>query len=166
MEFNIDSNSTTIELMRLFQDNVKKVCLLFSRLSINYTYSINSFNKDIVIANEIVDLVEKRMQDLYKDLESLKGAKNDINKDFNDYTSKIDKLSLTNKNIINLKTTASKIANYDSSDDIDENNNNKISTSNNNCHEQFQKISNEEYQQLMNMLLIKNVDENFENKKR
>jgi len=105
------------------------------------------------------------MQDLYKDLESLKGAKNDINKDFNDYTSKIDKLSLTNKNIINLKT-ASKIANYDSSDDIDENNNNRISTSNNNCHEQFQKISNEEYQQLMNMLLIKNVDENFENKKR
>ena len=113
------------------------------------------------------------MQDLYRDLESLKGAKNDINKDFNDYTAKIDKLCSTNKNIINNLNLAARIGTYDSSDETDlstkmDNNNNEISTpkSNNNCHDQFQKISNEEYQQLMNMLLIKSVDENVENKKR
>lgn len=149
--------------------------------------------QDIVVANEIVDIVEKRMIGLYKDLESLKGAKNDINKDFTDCTAKINKLSLAYKNpnrnhtTVTLKQTSDlsdsstddAVCNNDKTESVknhqnylityDENNNEirtKISSSVSSCHDQYQKPSNEESQQLMN-IFIKNVgDEHVENKNR
>ncbi len=76
MQFSND-NSQTVELMRLFQDNVKKVsCITFD----HQLNSFSSFEQDIVITSDIVNLIEKRMENLYKDLASLKEAKNDVNK--------------------------------------------------------------------------------------
>ena len=68
------------------------------------------------------------MENLYKDLASLKEAKNDVNKDFNECTSKIDTLSSTYKNFMrNLRknsTNCSNSSSIESDSDTDDNNKN------------------------------------------
>ena len=71
------------------------------------------------MTNEIVDLIEKRVENLYKDLANLKLAKNEIYSDFNDYSSKIDGLSSAYKNINNNIKTRSDCSTENSENDSD-----------------------------------------------
>lgn len=89
---------TTIKMMKLYQENVKQVCVCQNDIIFQFQiYYI--IIKDITTTSSVIKLVEKKLQDCHSSLASLKQVATELNKDYQSMETKVSNLGSSFKEI-------------------------------------------------------------------